>query len=236
MASVLTLVQDFCTLKGLPTPSGLVGNTETTAAQLLAICQEIVEDLTVNRWEKQVKRVTFAAVATEVQGTVESLFGTGYLYLLPNTFWNVTLQTPVSGPFSDQEWQRLKTFSAAGSTDNFKIMGGNLHMFPVPTAGHTLSAMVATSLGLTDTTGATAKERFTVDSDIPLFPSNVFKAELEWRWLKRKDEAWAAAYERARGLVATLINKDNHLPRVYLDSPEATARPGIVIPPGSWSV
>ena len=234
MSTLLQLCQDHCDKFGLPSPTAIVGSTDKTFAQLRALAHEAVEDLLVYPWQEQVKRVTWDAVATESQGAIETLFGAGYQRLIPATMWNNTLNRPVFGPTGDESWQALKAFTS-GPIHQYKIMGGNLHILPIPTAGHDMSAIVATNYGIESVSG-TAKARFTADDDVPLFPDNVFKAHLEWRWLKQKGEAWSTAYERAQGLTASLVNKDSHLPTFWLDQPRHAIVPGIIVPAGDWNV
>lgn len=234
MSSLLNLCRDHCDKFGLPTPSAIIGSTDKTFLQLKALAHEVVEDMVVYPWQEQVRRVTWTSIAAENQGAISSLFGAGYFKLIPATMWNNSLNRPIFGPTGDESWQILKSFTT-GPIHQYKIMGGDLYILPIQTVGHTLSAMVATNYGIEDSGGA-AKARFTADTDVPLFPDNVFKADLEWRWLKQKGEAWATSYERAQGLIASLVNKDAHLPVFWLDKPRHNLVPGIIVPAGDWNV
>ena len=238
MATLINLMEDFCDKFGLPTPGAIVGSTDKTFTQLRALAHEVMEDQLVHPWPDQTSVVTFSGTADVTTGLVDAistLFGTGYDKLLPGTMWNTTLSQPVRGPIGDAEWAAMVGSDANTAIESFKIMGGNLHILPGFTASQDFSVVVRTSYGIQDV-GGTAKARFTADDDSPLIPANVFKAHLEWRWLKQKGESWAASYARAQGLTATLVAKDGHLPTLQLDQTAPARRPGIVIPPGSWDV
>jgi hypothetical protein len=234
VATILSLIQDFCLKKGLASPSGLVGNTDLTYQQLLAMCHAVVEDAATSPWQDQVKRVTFVSIAAEVQGSISTLFGAGYRKLIPGTLYNVTQLLSILGPIVDQDWNELLALQA-GPRYQFKIMGGNLHVAPTLPAGDTIAAMVTTNYVIQDS-GGNAKERFTADTDVPLLPSNFFKMDLEWRWLREQGQAFAKLQQEAYWLKAGLVVKDGHLPDLHLDQRQQTATPGIIVPQGNWNV
>lgn len=235
-STLLTLIQDFCRKKGLTVPAGVVGNTELTTSQLLALMHEVVEDALLYPWQEQKQRVTWTTVAASDQGALASLFGAGYYRLSPGSLWNNTLNRPINGPLTDTEWQVLQAASGLGPVEQFKIMGGHLYILPVPPAGHTCSAMVETQYAVFGG-GTTPQARIQGDSDTFVFPDNYAKADLEWRWLKEQKEPWLAAWERMRGILTSILGKDASQPTLHLDGPQdRSVRPGIVVPAGSWNV
>lgn len=230
--NILTLVQDFCAKKGLPSPSALIGSTDQTFVQILSLCHEVIEDAALDPWQMTVKRVTFTSVATESQGDINTLFGTGYRTLKNQSLWNDTQLLEIIGPVGDVEWNPIVSLGT-GPRYQYKIMGSELHILPVLPAGDTIAAMVGTEYLITDS-GGTPKSRFTVDNDLVLLPSNYFKKSLEWRWLKEMGRPFTGTQYEANWMRAGLVNKDAHMPTLALDSSRPVAKPGIIIPAGNW--
>lgn len=233
--NLLALCQDFCSKWGLPAPIAIIGSTDATYTQLLSLAQEVLEDMSVYAWEQQVARRTWTSIAAEDQGALTTVWGTDYSKLIPATVWDGTLRRPIFGPVGDESWQLLKNFIPGGPLYQYKIMSDHFFINPTMVAGHTLSAMVRTTAMCVSNTG-TGQMRFAADTDSPQMPDNVFKSQLEWRWLKQRNEAWAASFQRAQGLLATQINRNNHLPTFWLDKAASDLVPGIWVPAGNWNV
>ena len=233
--SVLTLVQDFCEKMNLPVPSALVGSTEKSIRQYRSLLREIVSDLLEYSWQQQRLRKEWLATAGEDQGTLESIFGAGYLSLVPDTMWNQTRVMRVFGPIPDTTWQALKVLPNAGPEFQCWISNNRLYVSPGFANLDSLAAVYTTKYGVLSS-GGVPKERVTVDTDTLLFPDNVVLRGFEYKWRKQKGEAgWEDDYNDFMGLVARNIVKDG-APRFTLATPDLTARPGIVIPAGSWNV
>jgi hypothetical protein len=236
MTTILTLVQDFCEKTGLPRPSALVGVTEKSVSQFRALLTECVEDLAEYPWREQTLRKTWTSLAGQDQGTLDSIFGAGYRSWTPGTMWNDTRKMQIYGPVSDQQWQVFQTLPNAGPEYQSWISGGHLYISPALPAGENLSAIYSTNYGVLDLDGVTTKPRITADSDSLLFPDNVVKRCLEYKWRKQKGEAgWEDDYNAFIGLVARSIVKDG-AKTLSLSPNPIIARPGIVVPSGSWNV
>ena len=232
----LALMQQFCAERGLPVPNAVMTATETTAIQLRALAQKVLMGLRQYEWQRQTTRVTFTSVATESQGTLATCFGSTYRSLVPGSVWDNDLRRPIFGPVGDPSWQILKAFIPAGPTYQYRVQGDEFLVNPTLEAGHTISAIVTTTSGCTDSTGATAKEYFTADTDIPVFPDEVFLTQLEWRWLKQKEQPWTASYQEAQAMLANALNKDSSKPTFDLGQPMQDLAWGIFVPAGNWNV
>lgn len=233
--NLLQLMQQFSAERGLPVPNAVMSATEITAVQLRAIAQKVLMTLRQDPWQKQKTRVTFTSVAAEVQGTVTACFGSTYRSLVPATVWDDTLKIPIFGPVGDPSWQTLKSFSPAGPTYQYRIDGDIFRINPTPPAGHTISAIISTKSGCTSA-GGTLQEYFLADGDTPVFPDEVFLSQMEWRWLKQKEQPWTASYEEAERIKGAALGKDSSNPRFVLGESMQSLTPGIFIPAGSWNV
>jgi hypothetical protein len=236
MTTILSLVQSFTDKTGIPTPAAVVGVTEKSVRQLRTLLQECVDDLTEYQWPQQTLRITWPSVATADQGSLVSIFGGGFKALVADTLWNETRHLRIYGPVTSAQWQALQTLPNAGPEYQYWVSNGHFFVSPILAAGETLSGMYVTSAGILDVDGVTAKSLITADNDSLLFPDNVVKRCLEYKWRKQKGEAgWEDDYNAYIGLLAKNLSAQT-APTLKLDSTHLSIRPGITIPAGSWNV
>lgn len=228
----LTLINDFCAKHGLPILGAVVGATEATARQLLALTHEVTEDLQQYAWENQNIYKTWNGLIAEDQGALTTIFGAGFRSLKQKTFWNTTTRQPIQGPVTEQQWVSLKAIQVGGSLYNYRIAQGHLFIYPALTAANGLSAVYASKFGVLDASSVLI-DRVTADACTFIYPDNVFKSSLEWRWLKQKGEAWLAAKDEALRAILMNVNADNSLPELNLSGTETQIVPGIWVPAGS---
>lgn len=233
--TVLSQLQTLMRKKGMPVPTAIVGATDATFQQLRALAEEAVEYLRTMPWQQESSRVTATAVAGSDQGTLASLFGADLCTFDPNSLWDVTQNKPILGPVDSTHWQILRSQPAGGPEYVYRIMGDHLHVWPEMAGTETISAIVQSKWIVRDAGGA-AKAQITADDDTFSIPEEVFRKQVEWRWLKEKGEPWTAAFEESRALTAGLLAFRAAQPRLQLDTTAPVVSPGIYIPSGSWSV
>lgn len=235
-STVLQLLQDFTDKLGLPTPSGLNGVNEKSVRQYRALFVDLLGDLAVYRFQVQHIRASFTSLAGNDQGTLTSLFGSGYAGLIKDSLWNTTRRMRVYGPLSDQIWQALQILPNAGPEFQSYISQDHLYVSPAFVAGETISGVYITSWLVTSNDGLTLKERISADDDKFLLPDNLIRKGLEWRWRKTKGiPGWEDDYNAYLSLVGQALAKDS-APTVALAQNRRGPQPGIVIPAGTWNV
>jgi hypothetical protein len=149
--------------------------------------------------------------------------------------WNATRKMRVYGPVSDQIWQALQTLPNAGPEFQGWISNGHLNISPTPNGTDTLTAIYITKYVVIGA-DAVAKEKITADDDTFLFPDFVFLQGLKYRWKKTKGEqGWEDDFNTFIGLVSKNMIKDG-APTLSLSTNNKGARPGIIVPAGSWNV
>lgn len=233
--SVLTIVQDFCGKMGLPVPTALIGVTESSVVQYRALMKDLVYELAEFKWQQQSIYTTFSSTPGEDQGALTDLMGLDYFSIVPGSLWDVTEKRPIFGPVGDASWSMYKAFINPGPIYQYRIAQNHLWINPeMPATLHTLSATYLTRYGVTDATGVTYKPIFTVDTDLIIYPDNVVRKSLEWRWKKVKGEPWADDFMEYRELLARNKTKDANMQTLYLDGPNMGANlvPGIWVPAG----
>ena len=229
--TVLGLVQEFTALRGLPTPTALVGSNEKSVAQYRAILNDVVRRLLPYRWNQQKLLRSFSAVAAADQGALTTLFP-GFDAICEGTGWATTRKIPLVGPISDAEWATQNALNLVGPP--FKYWLGNNHLWitPNPTAGEQFGLIYQTAYGYASAAGV-AQPAILADTDQILFPDDVLIKGFEASWKKQKGEAYQDDDNMFISLIAKKKSSDG-LPHFSLDSKSTSTTPRIYIPVGNW--
>lgn len=234
--SVLSLIQFHCRRHALAVPTAVIGSTDTTVKQLLAVLEETVENIvTEANYQVTTKEVTFTATAAEDQGAMTTLADEGYQHVLNGTFWDRSNDLPLYGPVSDVEWQRLKALVNAGPNYSYRLRGGHLLLNPAPAAPlPTIAFEYVSSWGVTDSSGV-GKAAITADDDLFVFPDNILKKGLAFRWKRDKGLPYQGDETDYYDLLNKFIGREKTSKVVNLAGPEdRSPKPCIVVPSGSW--
>lgn len=234
--TALEIVQAFARRQGLPQPTFLAGNTDAQVAQFLGLLEEFCDDLVTRRgWEVNVKEAVFTSTAAEDQGAIASIADEGYRGVLPRTFFDRTQRLEIPFSLTAEEWQMRKTLGIAGPLYQARVRGGRLLFIPPPAAGHTMAFEYYSEYFVESSTGE-GKKYITTDSDVFTVNDSLATAYLRWAWKSAKGLDYGEEfrmYETALAAEkAALRSKQN----VRLDSNYQDAKPGIVVPPGSWPI
>ena len=185
--TLLTICQDAANEIGVPSPSAVIGSTDTTAIQLLAAANREGKNLVTGYdWEVLVKEENHTAIANESQGKLSAI-ATDFERFSNNTMWNRTSDRKFYGPLNNTEWQTLKGSVQSGITNYFRIRGGYLLMNPVPTVGDAIYFEYISEWWV-DTTGDGDADatRYAADTNTTILDENLITLGVIWRFLKQK--------------------------------------------------
>lgn len=230
---VSELVTLFFMKKGLPVPSTFWAPTDTGSAQIYALFLEEIRELGKNDFPEQKIEKTFTTVAAEAQGSVYTIFGADFSYLIAATAWDTTLRRPLFGPVGDTSWANLQAFPASGPIYQYKVFGNTFNIFPAPPAGDTIYAIYQSTYGITNT-GGTPIAAPSASTDIMLLPPEVVLRGWEYRWEREKGLlSWQNTYIEYTDLKAKALQRTG-MPNVHLDNARFKLSPGIWVPAGDW--
>lgn len=140
MGTILETLQEVALLGGLPAPTTLFNTSDATAKQLLAIANERGQEAArLYDWPQLVINGTLILTATELQPLPADV-----AEILDLTAWYSADMTPLTGPLSYQEWQRMKQTALAPIKFSWRVANTSfgqpaLAFVPVPTGGETVS-------------------------------------------------------------------------------------------------
>ena len=235
--TLLDIIRRFMERTGLPKPAFSIGNTDAQVAQILGLLEEATEELVMRNargWQILNREAVFVTKAQEVQGSLSDL-APGFRVVINDTLFNRTTRLPIYGPLLPMERQATKALQTAGPYYRYWIANDQLHLYPTPPAGQTIAFEYTSTACWSDgQSPATYSEYPTTDTAICLFPKPVVIAQLRWRWKKEKGLEYAQDFDSAELLLNAAIAADGTRRVVDLGGTELVARPGIMIPTGSW--
>lgn len=236
MSTLLEIVTKHCQRNGLPVPAAILGSVDPQVIQMYSLLEEGCEAIaTRGQWEELVSEATWTTVALEDQGEMSTI-APGFESLLIRTIWDRTLNLPLWGPNSPQDWQELKGLFIDGPTYTFRIRESHLLVNPVPPAGSTWAFEYMDLRYIYDPVNAVRLESFTLDTNEVLLPQRVVTLDLRWRWKKEKGLPYAEDFNIFENACVDAIARSGGTKVISMNSDSRRGSPGIFIPSGSWVV
>ena len=233
--TMLSIVNTVQRRLGLDVSTTVAGNADDTTTQLLALLNQAGEEYAeVYTWQALIKEAIFTTLATINQGAIATI-APGIGHILNGTIWNRTLNRPVVGSLSATDWQRMISSSVSGPVSEYRIKGGLLLFIPAPVAGNTCAFEYKTLNWATDTTGATGKSAFTVDTDVSLLNEAMLVLSLMWRFKQAQGLDFATELQMYENRLTNEMARDGGKPTLYMDGSSGSFSAGVVIPEGNWT-
>ena len=234
--SVLTVVQYVCGRTNVPTPSSVLGNTDTQVIQMLRLLEEEGTSLSKRGdWEGITNEATHTTIALENQGAITTIAANGFRYIKQDTLWDRTDNLPVA-LIGSNAWQAMKAMASTGPRYRYRLRGGKLLVNPTPAAGHTWAFEYVSKNWLLGIDGTTYKQYATLDTDTILLPEDLVLMGLRWRWKKEKGLDYAEDFEEYENQIKTDLGRDGGKETLRMDGESRDARPGIFVPDMSWNL
>ncbi len=207
----IQVIREVCGRTGLPRPNSASGSSDVQVTQLLALLNEEGQELAARYdWQALTREATFTTVATEDQGSLQTIIGAAnsFRHVINETIWNRTTLEPIYGPRSPGIWQGLKALTVTGPYPEYRIRGGNILFMPVPAAGNNCYFEYVTKNWATDSTGAAQRSLLTADEDIFLLDDEILLSGLTWRFKQAKGLEYGEDFRKYESKVVTAMAKD----------------------------
>ncbi len=236
MATLLSVVQDFCRRQNLTIPNTVYGTTDQAVTQMMALAEEEGNDLAQRHpWNCLVREASHTTVATEDQGAIATIADEGFRFIIDQTIWDRSSRLPVCGPLTPQSWQALKALVSTGPRFLFRIRTGKLIVNPTPSAGLSWYFEYQSRYWLSDAAGVNFYGRFNADDNIILLPDDLVLQGLRWRWKKEKGLDYAEDFRTYELQVKQAMGHDGGKARLDMNADERGPKPGVWVSPGSWN-
>lgn len=237
MATLLTVVQDFCKRQNLPSPSTVYGSTDQSVLQMMALLEEVGNDLAQRAdWQALVREASHTSIAAEDQGAIATIASDGFRFIKDDTIWDRSTRLPVCGPMDARNWQALKALVSTGPRYRYRIRGGKLLVNPAAVAGESWYFEYLSKNWISNAAGTAFKARFTVDTDLILLPDDLCLQGLRWAWKKEKGFDYAEDFRTYEMQVKQATGRDGGKPTLSMDGGWNGPKPGVFVSPGSWNL
>lgn len=179
--SLLTIIQDAAVVLGLPEPSAVASSVDLATKKLLKFANQGAKQLAkYHDWQGLIVEQEFTTLATQEQ--TNALPPNDYDRMVYNPeVWNRTSNTRLAGPVPQRYWQRIKAGLSTGAPGYWRILGNQMNVLPVMTAGDTL-AFEYISKRWAQSAGGDRQESFMADTDVALVPEDLIVLEIIWRF------------------------------------------------------
>lgn len=187
-------------------------------------------------WQALTKEATFNTLATEVQGSVLTICGADFNFVVNETIWDRTTRRPVYGPRSPSEWQLLKAQPNQGPFYQYRLRGNQILFIPAPPVNDAIYFEWVTKFWCTDVSGVTGRTAMTVDTDVSKLDEDLHILGGIWRFKQAKGLPWDDFHEKYERMFADLTSRDGIKARLNLAGSGGSMQPGLLVPAGSWPI
>jgi len=203
--ALIDIIQNAASQLGLRQPSAVVGSTDLTAQILLRFANQEGKELAkYHDWQDLIVSKSHTSLATSVQ---TGALGTDYNRLIRGAeIWNTSLNQRYEGPTPSRTWLRLQQGVTGGVTGWWRLMRGDLYIYPAPTAGQTITFEYI-SKNWCESAGGTGQSEFMADTDVAIIPEDIITLGIVWRYRHSRGFAQyaedMATYEREKEKAAS---------------------------------
>ena len=187
--SLITICQDTASALGLRQPATIAGSSDLTAQILFRLANEAGRHLKgYHDWQNLIVQKTFTSLATQEQtNALPSTGAAQYDRMVYNAeVWNRTSNQRFWGPMPQRYWERLASgLVTAGAPGYWRIIGNQLNILPVMTAGQTIAFEYITK-NWCQSSGGTGQTAFAADTDTAKIDEELFVLEMVWRFRKSR--------------------------------------------------
>ena len=207
--NLLAIIQAAASALTLPTPSAVVGSADANALQLLELANNEGRDLARRYpWQALIRQATFTTTGVESQGTITTIAGTDFRYILDGTFYNRSTGLEIPGPISAEDYQSSVAAGVTGPTPAYRLRGNTLLLLPAPEAGESCAFEYVSRNWCSNSSGSTTRDAFVTDQDLCLVDDELVLLGVMWRWRKAKGFEYSEEFMQYERQVADAMARD----------------------------
>lgn len=202
--SLLTLCQTVAEECGYGVPASIVGNTDDTAIQLLALANKAGKALAKKPWQALQSEHTFSTVA----GTETYVLPSDYGWYTNNTAWDATNYWQLRGSLSAADWRAYKNGVVNASPRTlFRVRRNLIYLNPIPTSVRSVTIEYISNAWCASA-AAVNQSAFAADTDVTNIDEFLVMLDLTWRFLERKGVAYAEQNLEAETMIGLAMAHD----------------------------
>lgn len=203
--TVLSAIQEACSVIGLDVPNGVYASTDRANVELADIANDMAERIA-NAHEWQV--LSTLATITGDGSTEDYDLPSDYDRMLTKTqLWSSSLKTPLSHISDIDEWLGLDVQAFSHVINAWSIFGGQVHIKPALASAVTAKYYYQSNLIVTPASGAN-KVKFTADTDVFRLDEQLLRLGIIFQWRANKGLPYAEDMANYEDRKEKLISRD----------------------------
>jgi hypothetical protein len=223
-------------VNGVVTTVTLVVNTQGSGYQVGDVLSATAANLGGSGAGFSITVLTVGIVGKTAQGTIQSITGSNFAFIVNETFWDRSTRRPVFGPKTPLEWQQLQAQLMQGPWYQYTIRGNQLLMIPPPAPGDLIYFEWIQNTWCTNA-GATQQQTFLqADTDVSLLDEVLHVLGGIWRFKEANGLPYQMAQDKYERRFADLTSRDGAKARLDLAGAQQDIYPGIMVPSGNWPI
>lgn len=205
--TILSTIQDACTVVGLAVPSTVYGSTEREHVELAALANEMAQ------------RIAFDTHDWTILKTLGTLTGDGSAttFARPTDYRRMLKKArlwPSAAPFSPlvhvsdtDEWLGYDVQNFASAVGRWTLIGESINVKPAVANLATVKFYYLSKLIVAPDTGSN-KTDFTIDTDVFRLDEEMLKLGIIWQWKANKGRPYAEDMQNYETALAMRIGED----------------------------
>lgn len=235
--TLLSVTRAVALKVGVAVPTVAVTSIDQNIQQIIGFVNEAGQEIASRYpWQEITKEATFNTLALESQGSILTLAGADFAFVLNETMWNRTQRRPVFGPKAPAEWQQLKAQLMTGPWSQYRIRGNQVLFIPPPPAGQAIYFEWVSKYWCTDVTGAIPAASMQADTDIGILDERIITLDTIWRYKQTKRLAYDEDFDKAEKAIADAMTRNASKPRLNLAGAAGDILPGVFIQAGNFTL
>lgn len=229
-------VASVAVVNGVVTSVTLVSNTQGSGYSVGDVLSASAANLGGSGAGFSIKVATIGIVGQTNQGTIQTLAGSSFAFIVNETFWDRSTRRPVFGPKSPLEWQQLQAQLMQGPWYQYTIRGNNLLMIPPPAAGDQIYFEWMQNTWCTNFLVTQKQTAMMADTDVSLLDETLHILGGIWRFKEANGLPYQMAQDKYERRFADLTSRDGAKARLDLAGAQDNIYPGIMVPSGNWPI
>jgi len=214
--TILTVVRDVSTVVGVAVPPSIFSDLSSnrTMQEMLSLANEMAQRISYNTRDWTRLRV----VATHVGDGVMTAFNLPVNYkrmLLTSNLWRTNQnQTPMRFIPDTDDWLNRRARNSVDGVGEWTILGGQIHIYPVLPAGHTVyySYIDKNCVGLQS---GGFGDRFLNDADEFVLDERILKLGMIWQWKASHGSSYSEDMGTYADALMIAMGTDQPAPIIY---------------------
>lgn len=179
---------------------------------------------------------TVGIVGQQNQGSILTLTGPDFNFVVNETFWDRTTRRPVFGPKTPAEWQQLQAQQMQGPWWQFTLRGNQIIFLPPPPPGDLCFFEWITKFWCTNSGGNQGQTAMVADTDVSKLDEDLHVLGGIWRFKQANRFAYQKDEDKYERMFADLTSRDGIKARLNLAGAQNDLCPGVLVPSGNWPI